>query len=86
MGVYRTEKAYYGREGLSLHLEGLERNFNDNAFNRSIVMHGGWYVEEPFIKKYGRPGRSWGCPALPLACIVTSLIPLKINPYSSLLS
>lgn len=66
MGVYRTEKAYYGREGLSLRLEGLDKSFNDNAFNRSIVMHGGWYVEEPFIKKYGRPGRSWGCPALPL--------------------
>lgn len=65
-GVYRTEKSYYGREGLSLRLEGLDRTFNDNAFNRSIVMHGGWYVEEPFIKKYGRPGRSWGCPALPL--------------------
>lgn len=66
MGVYRTEKAYYGREGLSLRLEGLDKPFNDNAFNRAIVMHGGWYVEEPFIKKYGRPGRSWGCPALPL--------------------
>ena len=66
MGLYRTDKSYYGREGLSLRLEGLERSFNDNANNRSIVMHGGWYVEEPFIKRYGRPGRSWGCPALPL--------------------
>ena len=67
IGVYKTEKAYYGREGLSLQLQGLDRNFNDNAASRSVVMHGGWYVEENFIKKYGRPGRSWGCPALPLA-------------------
>lgn len=67
LGIYQTEQAYYGREGLSLKLEGLDRSFNDNAYNRSIVMHGGWYVEEPFIKKYGRPGRSWGCPAVPIA-------------------
>lgn len=66
IGVYKTEQAYYGREGLSLRLDGLDRSFNDNASNRSVVMHGGWYVEEPFIKRYGRPGRSWGCPALPL--------------------
>lgn len=66
IGVYKTEKAYYGREGLSLRLDGLDRSFNDNASNRSVVMHGGWYVTEEFIKKYGRPGRSWGCPALPL--------------------
>ena len=66
IGVYRTEKAYYGREGLSLILEGLEAGFNDNAYNRSIVMHGGWYLDEGFIKKYGRSGRSWGCPAVPL--------------------
>lgn len=66
IGVYTTEKAYYGREGLSLRLAGLDRGFNDNASGRSIVMHGGWYVDENFIKKYGRPGRSWGCPALPL--------------------
>ncbi len=66
IGVYATDKAYYGREGISLKLEGLEKSFNDNAFNRSVVMHGGWYVEKQFIKKYGRAGRSWGCPAVPL--------------------
>ncbi len=66
IGVYRTEKPYYGRDGISLKLDGLDRGFNDNASNRSVVMHGGWYVEEDFIKKYGRAGRSWGCPAIPL--------------------
>ncbi|PWY55214.1 hypothetical protein DGG96_13645 [Legionella qingyii] len=67
IGVYQTQQAYYGRDGLSLRLDGLDRNFNDNASSRSVVMHSGWYVEEGFIKRYGRPGRSWGCPALPLA-------------------
>jgi hypothetical protein len=66
LGVYKTEKSYYGHEGLSLRLEGLDRTFNDQASRRSIVMHGGWYMDENFIKKYGRPGRSWGCTALPL--------------------
>lgn len=66
IGVYTTEQSYYGREGLSLRLDGLDRGFNDNASGRSVVMHGGWYVDEQFIKRYGRPGRSWGCPALPL--------------------
>lgn len=65
IGVYKTDKSYYGREGISLQLQGLENHFNDNASTRSLVMHGGWYVEENFIKKYGRAGRSWGCPALP---------------------
>ncbi len=65
IGVYKTQKAYYGREGLSLRLDGLDKSFNDNAANRAVVMHGGWYVDEHFIKRYGRPGRSWGCPALP---------------------
>ena len=66
IGVYKTEKTYYGRDGLSLRLSGLDNGFNSNASNRYIVMHGGWYVEEKFIKKYGRSGRSWGCPAVPL--------------------
>lgn len=66
MGIYNTEKAYYGRHGLSLKLYGLDKNFNHNAYNRFIVMHGSWYANEKFIKKYGRPGRSWGCPTVPL--------------------
>lgn len=66
IGVFKTEKTYHGRDGLSLRLDGLEAGFNDNASNRSVVMHGSWYVDENFIKKYGRAGRSWGCPALPL--------------------
>ena len=65
MGVYKTDKSYYGRHGLSLQLEGLDRGFNDNASRRAVVMHGGWYVDERFIKRYGRAGRSWGCPAVP---------------------
>lgn len=66
LGVYLTGAAYYGREGMSLRLDGLDKGFNDQASNRYIVMHGGWYVDDAFIKKYGRPGRSWGCPALPM--------------------
>lgn len=66
IGVFKTGNAYYGRYGLALKLDGLERTFNDHAFGRAIVMHGGWYVNEEFINKYGRPGRSWGCPAIPM--------------------
>lgn len=79
LGVYKTEKAYYGREGLSLRLGGLEYSFNDNASNRSVVMHGGWYVDEQFIKKYGRAGRSWGCPAVPLSLYQPIINTIKEN-------
>lgn len=79
IGVYKTEQAYYGREGLSLRLDGLDRGFNDNASNRAIVMHGGWYMDENFIKKYGRAGRSWGCPALPLHLTTPIINTIKDN-------
>jgi len=65
IGIYNTEKSYYGRHGLSLKLHGLDRGFNNNAYRRFVVMHGAWYMREHFIKKYGRAGRSWGCPTLP---------------------
>ncbi len=65
LGIFLTKQSYYGRHGLAMRLRGLEAGFNDHAGGRAIVMHGGWYMEEAFIKKYGRPGRSWGCPAIP---------------------
>jgi len=65
IGIFSTESAYYGRHGLAVRLKGLDHGFNHNASRRYLVMHGGWYVNKDFIAQYGRPGRSWGCPAIP---------------------
>ncbi len=67
LGFYRTGETYYGKHGLSLKLDGLEKGINDMARKRHIVIHKAHYAEETFIKKYGRLGRSFGCPALPAA-------------------
>jgi len=64
LGLFRTEGTYFGRNGFSLRLEGLERGINHKALERTIVMHGAWYVSEDFAEEHGRLGRSWGCPAL----------------------
>ena len=64
LGLFRTEDTYYGRNGFSLRLEGLDRGINHRAMERTIVMHGAWYVSEEFASEHGRLGRSWGCPAL----------------------
>ncbi|MDF1655390.1 MAG: murein L,D-transpeptidase catalytic domain family protein [Coxiellaceae bacterium] len=79
IGVFNTEKKYYGRYGIALKLLGLEPSINDNAYNRFIVMHGSWYVNERFIKKYGRAGRSWGCPSLPLNVVKPIINTIKDN-------
>jgi hypothetical protein len=64
LGLFRTAETYYGRNGYSLRLDGLERGVNELARPRAIVMHGAWYVNEDFARQHGRLGRSWGCPAL----------------------
>ncbi len=65
LGFYKTGETYFGKHGLSLRLDGLEKGINDRARQRAIVIHSAKYAEESFIKKYGRLGRSFGCPALP---------------------
>ncbi|MBC5992351.1 murein L,D-transpeptidase catalytic domain family protein [Pontibacter sp. SD6] len=66
IGFYVTEGTYYGKHGLSLKLEGLDKEFNSNAKDRCIVMHGAEYATEDFIAQAGRLGRSLGCPAIPM--------------------
>jgi hypothetical protein len=64
LGLYRTQSSYVGQNGYSLRMEGLEPGFNDNAFERAIVIHGAPYVSPDLARTNGRIGRSLGCPAV----------------------
>jgi len=66
LGFFLTAETYFGNNGYSLRLDGLEKGKNDNARDREIVIHGAAYVSQEFISRYGRLGRSWGCPVIPL--------------------
>lgn len=59
-GAYRTSDYYWGANGSSMRLAGLEPD-NDNADIRAIVVHGAWYAEPSLIASQGKLGRSEGC-------------------------
>lgn len=65
LGFYVTGMDYMGKNDFSLRLHGVEEGFNDNAFDRGIVMHGADYVCNRYIRNHKRLGRSQGCPAVP---------------------
>jgi L,D-transpeptidase catalytic domain len=65
LGFYITAETYVGTKGYSLKLDGQDKGYNDNMRARAVVMHEADYVSETWIKRYGRLGRSQGCPALP---------------------
>lgn len=64
IGVFLTKGTYFGHEGYSLVLQGLEKGYNLHAESRRIVVHGAPYVSKELVDEYGRIGRSWGCPAV----------------------
>lgn len=66
LGFYVTKNTYFGKHGLSLRLEGLEKGFNDKAMERAIVMHGAEYIGSSRLGA-AYMGRSFGCPAVPQA-------------------
>ena len=65
LGFYVTRTSYYGTNGLSLRIDGLDKGFNSLAGDRNIVIHGAPYVSERILKKYGMLGTTFGCPAIP---------------------
>lgn len=64
LGFYVTGAPYLGKNDYSLKLHGVEEGFNDNAFERGIVIHGANYVCQRFIRSNKYLGRSHGCPAV----------------------
>ncbi|HVU57230.1 MAG TPA: murein L,D-transpeptidase catalytic domain family protein [Puia sp.] len=75
LGFYVTRKVYYGVNGMSLRIDGLDKGFNDNAYKRAIVIHGASYVSTRILNKYGVMGTTFGCPAIPTE-VSEEIIPL----------
>ena len=67
LGFFITSKTYFGRNGLSLKVKGIEKGYNDLAAKRKIVLHGADYVNPEYFKDNGEMGRSLGCTAMPTA-------------------
>ncbi|OHX68280.1 murein L,D-transpeptidase catalytic domain family protein [Flammeovirga pacifica] len=63
-GFYSAAETYFGKYGLSLKLDGLQKNINSKARERAIVIHAAKYVSQSFVHQNGYLGRSFGCPAL----------------------
>lgn len=64
LGLFATAETYFGGNGYSLRMDGLEPGVNDMARPRAIVMHGAPYVDPVMAQRQGRLGRSFGCPAV----------------------
>ncbi|MGC0151943.1 murein L,D-transpeptidase catalytic domain-containing protein [Chromobacterium vaccinii] len=59
LGVCRASETFFGNQGLSLWLDGLEPS-NSNMRARNLVMHGAPYVTQAHIREHGALGLSDG--------------------------
>jgi hypothetical protein len=75
LGFYVTGETYFGGNGLSLRIDGLDRGYNTMARRRNIVIHGAPYVSERILSKFGVMGTTFGCPAIPEE-MTTEIIPV----------
>ena len=69
-GLYRVGTHYGGEHGPSIRLHGLQKDINDLAYKRDVVLHSAWYVSYKTILEnqielgVPRIGRSHGCPVV----------------------
>lgn len=77
LGFYLTGDPYRGGQGYSLLLNGVDTGYNEQARIRGIVIHPAGYATHDYIEKYGRLGRSFGCPALPPSVSATIINTIK---------
>ena len=77
LGFYVTADTYTGKHGTSLRMRGMDKGFNDAAYDRAVVVHGANYVSEDFIAGQKKLGRSWGCPAVSNAIAGTLINTIK---------
>lgn len=77
LGLYKTLGTYtMAKYGRALRLDGLEPS-NNNALKRGIVFHGVPYAGDDYVKKNGRCGRAYGCPAVEDAVVQDLIDKLK---------
>jgi hypothetical protein len=67
LGFMVTGETYSGVAGYSMRLNGMEPGINDKVRSRDIVLHGSRFVNENMVSERGFVGKSFGCPAVPLA-------------------
>lgn len=67
LGFMVTGETYTGKNGYSMHLDGMEKGINDHVRERDIVMHGSNYVNAERTDENIGMGRSYGCPAVSYA-------------------
>lgn len=78
LGVFVTTTTYIGHHGRSLQIAGLEKDINDNAATRRVVVHSAPYMSDEFLKEHGMSGRSSGCLAV-RDLDITKLIDLTVG-------